>query len=179
MWHIYWLMEHKIWLMELAKCSDMLASPWGFKLHEIYIRNMIVFVLNASVYGVDKKTTLRWNLAFLSIYNLLESAFSKQIEVQIHTDSKGRNIIETRCLCISCKASLPLALVLSAGQSIKIKSIMQLTLAMINNHNKNLCTLNKQNDLCVMYKPILQFNGSTNTLESSLPKPKTLMLTVL
>lgn len=30
-----------------------------------------------------------------------------------------------------------------------------------------------------MYKPILRFNGSTNTVESYLPKPKTLMLTVL
>jgi len=36
-WHIYWLMEHKIRLMELAKCSDMLASPWVFKRHAIYI----------------------------------------------------------------------------------------------------------------------------------------------
>lgn len=37
---------------------------------------------------------------FFSIYNLLESAFSKQMGVQIRTDSEGRNIIQTRCLCV-------------------------------------------------------------------------------
>lgn len=136
---------------------------------------------------VDKQTTLGWNATFLSIYNLLESAFSKQIVVQFHTDSKGRNIVETRCLCmyvhISCKASLslPRFLVPSAWQHIKMKSTMQETLVMINDHNRNLCTLNKQHDLCVLYKPILWLynNASTNTVESSLPKRKTSKLTVL
>lgn len=52
---------------------------------------------------------------------------------------------------------------------------------MINDHRENLCTLNKQTDQCVMYKPILRLynNGSTNTVESSLPKLKTSKLTVL
>lgn len=44
---------------------------------------------------------------------------------------------------------------------------------MINDHN--LCTLNKHNALCATYKPVLWLynKGSTNTVESSLPKHKT------
>lgn len=44
---------------------------------------------------------------------------------------------------------------------------------MINDHD--LCTFNKHNALCATYKPVLWLynKGSTNTVESSLPKHKT------
>lgn len=124
-------------MLQYAGITARVQAAWN-----IYQKHHCVCIICV---GARQK---RRNLSFLSIYNLLESAFSKQIVVQIHTCSKRQkhrwNEMLVHSCYIGCKASLssPLFLILSAWQCFKMKSTMQLV--MMNEHNKILCTVNKQ-----------------------------------
>lgn len=136
----------------------------------INILNTLMFVyIGCMCVETDKKAALRWNLTFLSMYNLLESAFSKQTAVQIQTDWKGRNITETRCLCAYVTSAArphchcPHVILFQHENTLK----QSRKLSVVDDH-KNVCTIIKGNEQSVMYKVILWlcYNGSTNRVES-------------
>lgn len=118
---------------------------------ELNIYQKHLCVSNECIHNeVDKMTTLSWNLTFPFIYNLLESAFSKQFFKSIQIQKAETSLKQDACAFLLHQlqglSHCSLFPLLSAWQQIPMKSTLQETLLMINNHSRNLCTLNKHDD---------------------------------